>query len=130
MDGVAESDRELIHRVLAELPRELRDAVEVRYLAGLSPRESAETLGISERALYQRCQQSLPRLSRYEYFPGEGAQVSTARPVELLAVVVDRHEVLAIFETVECKGSARANPTPATIEDVRVRVDPASPSRG
>ena len=64
LEGVAEPDAELLQRALEELSIELRDAVELRYLAGLSPGQTAEALGISERALYQRLAKARGRLRR------------------------------------------------------------------
>jgi RNA polymerase sigma factor (sigma-70 family) len=55
---------ELVRQAIVELSTELRDAVELRYLAGLSPRESAEALGISERALNLRLEKARGELER------------------------------------------------------------------
>ena len=59
-----DDDRDLVRARVAALPEELRDAVELRYFANLPAKESADTLGISERALYLRLEKARARLRR------------------------------------------------------------------
>jgi RNA polymerase sigma-70 factor (ECF subfamily) len=55
-------DFEDLRDAVAELPEELRRAVELRYLAGLSTREAGEALGISDRAVRMRLERAVESL--------------------------------------------------------------------
>lgn len=59
-DGVA--DRDLVARLLAELPPRQRRILELRYLLDLSEREAAQQLGISVGAVKSGASRGLARL--------------------------------------------------------------------
>ena len=65
----ASEERELVMRLLAELPEPARDALALRYAAGLSAREIAHVIGKSDDAtkkLLSRSLASLREAARHE----------------------------------------------------------------
>ncbi|MBI4605999.1 MAG: sigma-70 family RNA polymerase sigma factor [Planctomycetes bacterium] len=63
-DGLTAEDVEALREAVAALPEDLRASVELRYLAGLSNREAAETLGLTVRGVEDRLHRAREHLAR------------------------------------------------------------------
>ena len=78
--ATAES-REAIRRALASLPESYREAVFLRDIEGLSTREVARVLGISEANVKVRLHRAHARLRTYFEDPASSSRGGTARPL-------------------------------------------------